>query len=316
MLHLGIDLGGTNVAAAVTDDDGAIVGRAVRPTPRGAGLPALADAVAEAGRAAAERAGCAMEAIADAGLGTPGAVEAGSGTVVYCSTFSLVDAPLGPEAARRLGLPVRLVNDADAAACGEMLCGAGRGVKSLIAVTFGTGIGGGIIVDGRLLTGCNGAAGELGHMVIRAGGKPCACGRRGCYERYASATALIERTREAMDFAPGSALWRLSGGPDGVTGRTAFDAARSGDAAAQAVVDEYLSDVACGLVNLVQIFQPERIVLGGGISGQGDALLGPIRAVLDREDYARHHKKRTELSIAALGNDAGLIGAALIRRFV
>ncbi len=316
MLHLGIDLGGTNIAAAVVDDGGAIVGRAGRATPRGAGLSELADAVAEAGRAAVENAGQTMDAVADAGLGTPGAVEAASGTVVYCSTFSLVDAPLGPETARRLGLPVRLVNDADAAACGEMLCGAGRGVKSLIAVTFGTGIGGGIIVDGRLLSGCNGAAGELGHMVIRAGGKPCACGRRGCYERYASATALIERTREAMESAPGSALWPLSGGPDGVTGRTAFDAAQGGDAAAQAVVDEYLADVACGLVNLVQIFQPERIVLGGGISGQGDALLGPIRAVLDREDYARHHKKRTELSIAALGNDAGLIGAALIRRFV
>ena len=152
-------------------------------------------------------------------------------------------------------------------------------------------------------------------MVIRAGGKQCACGRRGCYERYASATALIERTREAMDSAPGSALWRLSGGPDGVTGRTAFDAAELGDAAAQDVVRGYLADVACGLVNLVQIFQPERIVLGGGISGQGEALLGPVRSVLSREDYTRHHTKRTELSIAALGNDAGLIGAALIRRF-
>lgn len=315
MLHLGIDLGGTNVAAAVVDDGGAIVGRAVRPTPRGAGLSTLADAVAEAGRAAAESAGAAMADLSDAGLGTPGAVEAASGTVVYCSTFSLHDAPLGPESEARLGLPVRLVNDADAAACGEMLCGAGRGVKSLIAVTFGTGIGGGIIVNGRLLTGCNGAAGEIGHMVIRAGGKQCACGRRGCYERYASATALIERTREAMEAAPDSALRRLSGGPDGVTGRTAFDAAALGDAAAQDVVRGYLADVACGLVNLVQIFQPERIVLGGGISGQGEALLGPVRSVLGREDYARHHTKRTELSIAALGNDAGLIGAALIRRF-
>ncbi len=315
MLHLGIDLGGTNVAAAVVDDGGAIVGRAVRPTPRGAGLSALADAVAEAGRAAAENAGAAMADISDAGLGTPGAVRPETGTVVYCSTFSLHDAPLGPESETRLGLPVRLVNDADAAACGEMLCGAGRGVKSLIAVTFGTGIGGGIIVNGRLLTGCNGAAGEIGHMVIRAGGKKCACGRRGCYERYASATALIERTREAMEAAPDSALNRLSGGPDGVTGRTAFDAAALGDAAARDVVRGYLADVACGLVNLVQIFQPERIVLGGGISGQGEALLGPVRSVLSREDYARHHTKRTELSIAALGNDAGLIGAALIRRF-
>lgn len=315
MLHLGIDLGGTNTVAAVVDERGAIIARAGRPTPQGADLAALADAVAQAGRDAIENAGLHAADIADAGLGTPGAVDGAAGRVIYCSTFSLHEAPLGDEVARRLGLPVRLCNDADAAACGELLS-LEDGTKNLIAVTYGTGIGGGIILNGRLLTGCNGAAGELGHMVIRADGKPCACGRRGCYERYASATALIERTREAMEASADSALWRVSGGIDGVTGKTAFAAAAQGDTAARRVVEGYLSDLACGLVNLVQIFQPERIVLGGGISGEGEALLAPVQEILDREDYARHHKVRTKLSIAARGNDAGLVGAALIRRFV
>lgn len=315
MLHLGIDLGGTNIAAAVVGDDGKIVARAGLPTPKNPSPDALADAVARAGLAAIENAGLRASDIADAGLGTPGAVDGAAGRVIYCSTFSLHDAPLGAEVEQRLGLPVRLCNDADAAACGELLS-LEEGTQSLIMVTYGTGIGGGSILNGRLLTGCNGAASELGHMVIRAGGKPCACGRRGCYERYASATALIERTREAMEASADSALWRVSGGIDGVTGKTAFAAAALGDEAARRVVEGYLSDLACGLVNLVQIFQPERIVLGGGISGAGEALLAPVQEILDREDYARHHKIRTKLSIAARGNDAGLVGAALIRRFV
>lgn len=314
MNHLGIDLGGTNIAAGVVTDGGGLLCRVSIPAPRGVCSEALADAVADAGRLAVEEAGLRLFDMVDCGLGTPGAV-APDGTVVYCPTFDLHNAPLGDMVSERLGLPVAVENDANAAACGEAACGAGRGVKSMIAVTYGTGVGGGILLNGKLLTGCNGAAGELGHIVIRQDGRPCACGRRGCYEQYASATALIGMTREAMRLHPESALWQFAPTYDTVTGRTVFDAAGSGDETANAVREEYLDNVACGLVSLVQIFQPELIVLGGGISGQGEALLAPLRAALDREDYARHHKTRTRLAIAALGNDAGILGAALIRKF-
>jgi glucokinase len=315
MLHFGIDLGGTNVAAGVVADDGTILGKASLPTPRGASLDGLADAIAAACEAALGTAGVPREAVGDAGVGTPGAVEPSRGLVTYCCTFDLYNAPLAAAVSQRLGLPVALENDANAAACGEMVCGAGTAVRNLVAVTYGTGVGGGVIVDGKLLTGVNHAAGELGHIVIERNGLPCSCGRRGCYEQYASATALIRRTREAMAQNPSSLLWQFAPTEEEVTGRTAFDAAGAGCALAKAVVDGYLEDVACGLVNLVQIFQPELVVLGGGISGQGEALLQPLQAVLDREDYARFHQVRTKLAIAELGNDAGIIGAALVRRF-
>ncbi len=314
MYHLGMDLGGTNIAAAVVTDNGMLLGRVSAPTPRGASLAELAEAVARTGRAAARAAGVPISRIADAGLGTPGAVDPLRGTVVYCSTFDLHGAPLAAAVGARLDLPVALENDANAAACGEAACGAGRGAESMIAVTFGTGIGGGIVLGGRLLTGCNHAGGELGHIVIRQGGKPCACGRRGCYERYASATALIEMTYEQAARHPGTALAALAGAGE-ITGRTAFDLARAGDPLAIAVRDAYLENVACGLVNLVQIFQPARIVLGGGIAGEGVGLVEPLQQILDREDYARYHTRRTHLTVAALGNDAGIVGAALIRRF-
>lgn len=314
MYHLGIDLGGTNIAAGVVADSGFLHSRVSCPTPRGASCEALAHACAQAARLAADAAGIPLPEIADCGLGTPGAVTP-DGTVAYCSTFQLHNAPLGAVLEQVLGLPVAVENDANAAACGEAVCGAGRGVQSMIAVTYGTGVGGGIILNGKLLTGCNGAAGELGHIVLRQNGKPCACGRRGCYERYASATALIEMTREAMETQPESALWRFAPTIDQVNGRTVFDAAKAGDETACAVRAEYLDNVACGLIDLVQLFQPELIVLGGGISGQGEVLLAPIRAALDREDYARGHAVRTRVAIAELGNDAGMIGAALIRRF-
>ena len=183
----------------------------------------------------------------------------------------------------------------------------------MIVVTLGTGVGGGIILGGRLFTGSNAVAGELGHMVIEKDGYPCNCGRRGCFEVYASATGLVRMTKEAMEANPESRMHALAAKRGGrVSGRIPFDAARAGDTAAEAVIDRYLSYLACGLTNLVNIFQPEVIVIGGGISGEGENLIKPLLPRVMEGAYGNGLVKMPVLRTATLGNDAGIIGAACL----
>ena len=313
MNYLGIDLGGTNVAAAVVDREGTILGRASLPTPRGA--EAVADQMAAASLAAAEAAGLTLEGVASVGIGSPGAIDPTAGVVKFWSNLDFEDVPLGEMMAARLGKEIWLENDANAAALGEYVAGAGKGSQSMVAVTLGTGLGGGAVLNGKLYTGFNYAGLEVGHMVIEHGGRPCTCGRRGCFEAYCSATALIKRTREVMEEDPNSLLWKLAGSPEEVNGRTPFDAAAQGDAAAGRVIDEYVDYLGCGIASLVNLFQPEVVCIGGGPSAQGETLMAPVRYILNREDYARNNLHRTRLVRASLGNDAGIIGAALLPLF-
>lgn len=310
-LYLGIDLGGTNVATAAVDRTGQILSRASLPTPRG--VSAIVDVIEQAARLAAEKSGHALSDFAAAGVGSPGIANPDTGMVEYSCNLDFHDVPLAGLLSRRLNLDVTLENDANAAALGEFAAGAGKGANSMVAVTLGTGIGGGVIIDRKLFSGFNHAGAELGHFVIQQDGLPCTCGRRGCFETYASATALIRLTRARMEEDRNSLCWTLTGGQlDQVSGRTAFDAARQGDPTGRRIVDEFLSRLASGLVSIVNIFQPEVLCIGGGISNEGDALLSPLQRVLDAEDYARNSARRTRLAIAALGNDAGLIGAAML----
>lgn len=313
MRYLGIDLGGTNVAAAVVDEQGTILGRASLPTPRGA--EAVADRMAEAARAAAQAAGTDMAEIAWVGIGSPGTIDPDQGVVRYWSNLDFRDVPIAALVEARLGKEIYLENDANAAALGEYAAGAGKGSSSMVAITLGTGVGGGAVLNGKLYTGANYAGMEVGHFVLEHGGRLCTCGRRGCFEAYCSATALISRTREEMEKDPSSKLWALAGSLEGVTGRTPFDAAAQGDPTARRVIDEYVSYLGCGVTSLVNILQPEVVCIGGGPSAQGENLLGPVRAILDREDYARNSARRTRLVRAALGNDAGIIGAAMLPLF-
>ena len=214
-----------------------------------------------------------------------------------------------------LPLPAPAAYSPNAAALGEYAAGAGKGSQSMVAVTLGTGVGGGAILNGKLYTGFNYAGMEIGHFVIEHGGRLCTCGRRGCFEAYCSATALIKRTRQVMEEDRTSRLWELAGSLEGVNGRTPFDAAAQGDPAAGKVIDEYVDYLGCGVASLVNIFQPEVICIGGGPSAQGETLMAPVRYILNREDYARNNLHRTRLVRAALGNDAGLIGAALLPLF-
>jgi glucokinase len=205
-----------------------------------------------------------------------------------------------------------LANDANAAAHGEALCGAAKGAKNAIMVTLGTGVGGGIVLDGKLYTGFNFAAGELGHMAIVYDGLPCTCGQKGCWEAYSSATALIKHTREVMQENPDSLMWKESATLDAVDGRTAFEASKKGDAAAQAVVDWYVGHLACGIINLLNIFQPDVLCIGGGICGQGDYLLRPLQALVEKNQFMTDVSLQSKLRIATLGNDADILGAALL----
>ena len=214
----------------------------------------------------------------------------------------------------RLGIEnVYVDNDANCAALGEAQAGSGHGAKDFIAVTLGTGVGSGVIINGKIVAGVNNAGGECGHSVIVVDGEPCTCGRKGCWEAYASATALINQTKAAMEKYPDSVMHELVKANGGkVDGRTAFDAMRRGDIAGIKVVDAYVKYVACGLINLVNIFQPETICIGGGICNEGETLLRPLRRYIDSERYSVYSKIQSKIVKAELGNDAGIIGAALL----
>lgn len=313
MYYIGIDLGGTNVAAGVVTEKGELLGKGSVPTPRGA--EAVADAIVLAARQAAGAAGVELAGAKAIGLTAPGSIDPETGVALRVVNMGLENVPLCAMVTQRLGLPALLENDANAAALGEYVAGAGWGHKSLVAVTLGTGVGAGAVLEGKLFTGFNYAGMEAGHTVIRRGGRQCNCGRKGCWETYASATGLILSTREAMALHPESALWRLAPTSDQVNGKTAFDAAQAGDPTAREVVENYIADLACGLANLINLFQPEVLCVGGGISAQGENLLAPVRAILDQEEFTRSSPRRTQVRTAQLGNDAGIIGAALLGEY-
>lgn len=310
MYSIGIDVGGTNLKAGLVDENGAILAVERRPLGDFCGPEAFAETLAELARAVLSRGGAEPGSIAWVGMGIPGAVEGDS--VLYTCNIPLRDVPLGALFRRHLDLPVLLGNDADCAAVGEWARGAGRGTRNFAVVTLGTGVGGGFILNGKLYAG-GGMAGEVGHMVIRRGGESCGCGRRGCWEAYASAPALIRRTRAAMAAHPESLLHSLAGEDGSVDGRTPFLAAERGDGAALEVCRAYVEDLAAGITNLVNILQPEAVAVGGGVSGAPDALLmEPLRQIVEAECYPRLAGKPPRILRAELGNDAGIIGAALL----
>ena len=198
------------------------------------------------------------------------------------------------------------------------MAGALKGADNAVAITLGTGVGGGIIIDHKIYSGSNFAGAELGHTVIVVDGRPCTCGRLGCWETYASATGLIKTTKEHMEKAPkDSALWTIVGGDmDKVNGRTAFDAMRQGDPVGKEIVDEYVKYLSVGIIDMINIFQPDILCIGGGISNEGETLLAPVRAYVEADQYARNTSKKTVVCRAQLGNDAGIIGAALLGKEV
>ena len=314
MYRIGVDLGGTNIAVGLINENYEIIARAGTKTniPRPA-EEIFADIV-KCAKETIEKAGIEVSDVASIGIGTPGSCDKKNGVILYANNLYFDNVPAAELVNKELpGIPVYIENDANCAALGEALAGSGKGKKSFIAVTLGTGVGSGIVLDGQVLTGCNDAGGELGHMTIKFDGEPCNCGRVGCWERYASATALVNQTKAAMLAHKDSVMWQLtSGDVENAGGRTAFDAMRIGDKWGTEVVNNYIRYIAVGTTNIVNIFQPEMICFGGGICNEGETLLAPIREHVARERYSKKQEVQTEICRATLGNDAGIIGAACL----
>lgn len=313
MYRIGVDLGGTNISVGVVDNDFNIIGRGKMKTNAPRPAEEIFADIAKAIELAVDDAGINMDLISVIGVGTPGSVNDETGYIDYSNNLKFDMVPAKEMLESITGKPCFFANDASCAALGELYAGAGKGHKNLVAVTLGTGVGSGIVIDGKVFRGANSAGGEIGHTVINVNGEPCNCGRNGCWERYASATALISQTKVAMEEYTDSKMWNCAGGKlENVSGRTAFDAMRMGDEIAKDVVDKYIYYVAVGVINIINVYQPDVLCIGGGICNEGETLLAPIRKYCEEERYSKYAKKQTYICKAELGNDAGVIGAAML----
>lgn len=310
-MYAGIDLGGTKIAVGLVDETGIIDKMNFSTDNTKGGDKVVAD-MAESLKTLLKNNSLDLSDISSVGIGCPGAVDRANGIAVYANNLPFLNTPVVSMMEALTCRTVYLANDADCAALGEVMFGAARGYGSAVLITLGTGIGGGLIIDGGIYPGANGLTGEIGHMVIEFGGKTCTCGRKGCLESYVSARGLIELTAEVMDGYRDSLMWNISE-EAGVTTRTAFDAAFRMDAGGSEVVRRYIDYLACGVANIINMIQPRIILIGGGIGNQGSFLVTPLRKRVLEEVYTPSMCK-TVISPASLGNDAGLIGAAMLGR--
>ena len=240
-------------------------------------------------------------------------IDAASGTVVYSNNFDWENVPLGAYLEEKLGLPVRVSNDANCAALGEVKAGAAKDCRNCVMITLGTGVGGGVVMEGRIFEGGHAGGAELGHTTLIAGGEPCTCGRNGCFEAYASATALIRDTKRAAQANEKSMIWRLCDGDlEKIDGKTVFDAMQTGDETARRVVKQYLTYLGEGIVNMVNIFRPDKVLLSGGVCNQGKNLTVPLQEYVQKNSFAKEKGYVPEIAIATLGNLAGILGAAAL----
>ncbi|MBE6653311.1 MAG: ROK family protein [Ruminococcaceae bacterium] len=308
MYYIGIDLGGTNIAVGLVDENGKILHSDSVPTLKERHWSEIVKDMADLSLKVLAESGHTLDEIKAVGIGCPGSIDKKNGVVVYSNNIVMDHVPMAEEIRKYIDLPVFLENDANAAALGEYAI-YGEGVESYVFMTLGTGVGGGIILNGKVWSGFNGAGAEIGHQSLVFGGKPCTCGRRGCLEAYASVTALIAQTTEAIEQNPDSLMAQYAKEKGKVNGRTSFECAKMGDPVAIAVRDRYIEYVAEGICSIVNVLQPEILAIGGGISREGDTLLNPIKEYFATNDYNKHMKK-TDIRIARLFGDAGIVGAA------
>lgn len=311
-MYIGIDLGGTNIAAGIVTDNGEIVKQASTPTLSGRPIEEVVEDMITLVNGLMDDYGITISDIKAIGIGSPGSIDHKNGVVVYSNNLKMNNFPMADALNKAFGVPVKVDNDANCAAMGEYMVN-GNGSENYIFVTLGTGVGGGVIANGKMLRGFNGAGGEVGHMTLIDGGEPCTCGHKGCWETYASVTALIRQTKQAMEKDPDSLMHEIVQREGKVSGRTAFEAAKAGDKTANDVVDAYRHYVAEGIVSLINIFQPEVVAVGGGISKEGEYLLAPVRKYIDETGYNKYMEK-TKIVTAELFNDAGIIGAAMMAK--
>lgn len=316
MYYIGIDLGGTNIAVGIVDESFKIVKKGSTPTLVNRDPELI---IADMGKLCLEllaETGIGLEEVVCAGIAAPGSVNPETGVIEYANNLPFLRFPIADTL--RKYLPVRKVyleNDANAAALGEAVGGAAKGKRLSVMITLGTGVGGGVIIDGKIYSGFNYAGAELGHTVIEYNGRQCSCGRKGCFEAYASATALVNMTKEKLAACKDTLMWEMCGNDiNKADARIAFAAMKKGDRAGKEVVDMYISYLACGITNMINIFQPEVLLIGGGVCNEKDYLLKPLTEIVNADQYTRNQAVKTEIKIAALGNDAGIVGAAALGR--
>ncbi len=314
MYYIGIDIGGTNIACGIVDEDCRIIASAKVKTNAPRPYEEILEAIKESVRAACAKAGISPSNAECIGIGCPGTCNRESGTVEYSNNLGFVNAPVGRDIAAEFGLKTYLDNDANAAAFGEFVAGAAKGSRNAVVITLGTGVGSGIIIDGKIYSGSNFAGGEIGHTVIVVDGLPCTCGRNGCFEAYSSATGLIRMTSEAAALNPESLTARLIEQDGRVSARTAYKAMKQGDETGKAITERYVKYLACGIANTINIFQPDILCIGGGVCNEGDTLLLPLKERVAEQIYSKNSTKNTEIVICSLGNEAGIIGAAMLHR--
>lgn len=313
MNYIGVDLGGTNIVVGLVDEEGKIIKSVSRPTEKERGVePIFEDIFSMCNELIAEF-GLNKENLKGVGIGIPGTIDDKNGVIVYSNNIKIDNFNVRKFAEGKLDYPIRMANDADSAALGEVVAGAAKGCSDAVVITLGTGVGGGIVINGKIFSGFFPGGAEIGHHIIEADGRACSCGNKGCFEAYASASALILAAQKKAIENKDSLLYKLvEGDVSKMNAKIPFDADQAGDQAGHEVIEEYLDYLAIGIANVANIFKPEAILLGGGVCKQGENLTVPLTERVKKLAYGKD--LRSEIKIASLGNDAGLIGAAMLNR--
>ena len=310
--YVGIDLGGTNIKAGIVDDQGKLMNKESIKTNAERPMEEIIRDMGNLALTVIEKAGLKKEDITAIGIGSPGTPDNKDGILVYAGNLPFNMAPMRKLIREVVNLPVYIDNDANCAAMAETVAGAAKGASDSVTITLGTGVGAGVIINGSIYSGFNQAGSEFGHTVLVSGGEPCTCGRRGCFEAYASASALVRMTKEEADAHPESKLNDAIAQEGKVNGKVAFIAQRMGDEAADRVIDRYTDYLADGLANAINTFMPEVLVVGGGVCNEGDPLLIPLQEKTMSRPFFGPGVKKTRIALAQMGNDAGIVGAAMM----
>lgn len=314
MYYLGIDLGGTNIAVGIVDENHKIVRKGSTPTLASREPEAIVQDMGALCLRLLKEEGISVEEVAKIGIASPGSIDPEKGMIVYANNLPFRNFPIADLLKKQVPVAhIYVENDANAAALGEAMGGAAMGADIAVMITLGTGVGGGVIINGKVFSGFNYAGAELGHVVIEYEGVPCSCGRKGCWEAYSSATALVRMTKEKMLETKDTKMWEMvDGNIEKANARIAFAAMKQGDKAGQEVVDKYIRYLACGISNMINIFQPNVLCIGGGVCNEKDYLLKPLMELVEKDQYTSGLDKKTRVCIAELGNDAGIVGAAAL----
>ncbi len=310
---VGIDLGGTNIKAGVVSESGELLNKLSIKTNAERSMEEIITDMGKLAKDAIADAGISESDVSAIGIGSPGTPDNKAGTLVYATNLPFVNAPMRKIIHDVIDLPVYIDNDANCAAMAESVSGAAADVADSVTITIGTGIGCGVIINNRIFSGFNQAGSEFGHTVLVTGGQQCSCGRKGCFEAYSSASALARMTGEAANANPESKLNDLIAANDGkLNAKIAFEAMRLDDQVAKDVVDTYIEYLSDGLANVINAFMPEVLLIGGGVCNEGDPLLLPLREKTMNKPFFGPGVRKTEIRLAKMGNDAGIVGAAMM----